>query len=99
MNDSADSIGDLERRRRKLLFRAWHRGTREMDLVLGRFANAAVPDLDESEIAQLESLMEVPDPELFAWIAGLAPVPADYDTPLFRQLSTFHREGRGVPAR
>ena len=89
----------LELRRRKLKFRAWHRGTREMDFVLGCFADAAVADMGEAEIAELEALMEVPDPDLFAWIAGSMAVPANYDTPMFRRLCAFHREGRGVSAR
>lgn len=84
----------LDARRRRLLFRAWRRGTREMDLVLGRFAEARLATLAERDLADFEGLMNVPDQDLFAWISGAAPVAANYDTPVFRALVAFHAEGR-----
>lgn len=81
----------LNDRRKRLRFRAWHRGTREMDLVLGRFVDAHVTALSDSEIALLEALMEVPDPELYLWIAGTADVPPNYDSVVFRKIVAFHR--------
>ena len=86
----------LDERRRRMRYRAWHRGMREMDLVLGRFADSELAGLNDSEVAELESLMEVPDPELLAWILGQAPAPAQFDTPVFRRLTKFHRAGRGL---
>src|SRR5215472_2518622 len=80
----------LDERRRRLLFRSWRRGTREMDLIMGRFAEAALGDLTEAEIAELERLAEVPDPELYAWITGDLPVPDSYDHAVFRRLREFH---------
>lgn len=82
-------------RRRKLLFRSWHRGMREMDLITGRFADDAIEHLADAELAEFERLLEVPDRELLAWIIGEAGVPAHYDTPLFRRLRDFHRGGMG----
>lgn len=83
----------LDDRRKRLRFRAWHRGTREMDLVLGRFVDANAAALTDGEIETLEALMEVPDPELYLWIAGTADVPANYDTAVFRKVVAFHRNG------
>jgi len=83
----------LDDRRKRLRFRAWHRGTREMDLVLGRFVDANAASLTDGEIETLEALMEVPDPELYLWIAGTADVPANYDTAVFRKVVAFHRNG------
>jgi len=83
----------LDDRRKRLRFRAWHRGTREMDLVLGRFVDANAASLTDGEIETLEALMEVPDPELYLWIAGTADVPANYDTAVFRNVVAFHRNG------
>ena len=77
-------------RRRRLVFRAWHRGMREMDLIMGRFADARGAGLSDSEVEQFEALMEVPDPEIFKWITGALPTPDLYDTALFRQLRDFH---------
>lgn len=87
----------LDERRRRLLFRSWHRGIREMDLIMGRFADACLGALSEADLDAYERLIEVPDPELFAWVAGYAPAPADFDTPLFRRLCDFHRRG-GMPS-
>lgn len=83
----------LQANRRRAVFRAWHRGTREMDLLLGRFANAALSDLSEKDFGDFELLMDVPDHDLFAWIVGTVAAPANYDTPVFRRLRHFHRGG------
>jgi antitoxin CptB len=80
---------NLDVRRRRILFRCWHRGTREMDLILGRFADAALAGLTDAELDACERLLEVPDPELFSWIVG-SPLPADHDTPVFHKLRAFH---------
>lgn len=79
-------------RRRKLGFRCWHRGTREMDLLLGRFADAHLAAMNEDEVAALEHLVEAPDPELFGWIAETKPVPANYDTPMLAAIRSFHHQ-------
>lgn len=82
----------LDARRRRLLFRSWHRGIREMDLVLGRFADARLPALTDAELDELEGWLEIPDQQLFAWVNGAEPTPGDVDTPLFRTLLDFHRQ-------
>jgi len=84
------SCAGLNLRRRRLRYRLWHRGTREMDLILGRFADAMLGDLAETGIAELELLAEVPDPELYAWVSGARPVPAAYDIAMFRRLCAFY---------
>jgi len=90
MTGTARSSAGLDDRRRRLLYRSWHRGTREMDLIMGRFADAAVGELTEAEIAELERLADVPDPELYAWLTGGRPVPDDYNLAVFRRLRDFH---------
>lgn len=89
--DSATEAMDM--RRRRILYRAWHRGMREMDLIMGRFADAHVAGLSEQEITEFEKLIELPDQDLFSWIAGSVPVPPDYDTPLFHRMRDFHASG------
>ena len=81
----------LDPRRRRLLFRCWHRGIREMDLVLGRFADAQLASLTDRELDELERWLDVPDQQIFAWVNGMEPVPASYDTALFRRLREFHK--------
>jgi antitoxin CptB len=83
----------LDARRRRLLFRCWHRGIREMDLVLGRFADAQLASLNDAELTELERWLEVPDQQIFAWINGMAPPPPEIETELFRRLRDFRGEG------
>ena len=81
---------DLTVRRKRLRFRAWHRGMREVDLITGRFADAHIGSLSEAEVDDFERLMDVPEPDLLNWVMGAADTPADYDTMLFRRLRDFH---------
>jgi antitoxin CptB len=85
----------MDARRRRMLFRAWHRGIREMDLVLGRFADAQLAGLSETELTELETWLDIPDQQIFAWVSGQQEAPAEIDTPLFRRLRQFRGEGSG----
>jgi antitoxin CptB len=89
MTGTTRSSEGLDERRRRLLFRCWHRGMREMDLIMGRFADAEIGELTEGELNELERLIDVPDRELLAWVTREQPTPADYDTALFRRLRDF----------
>ena len=80
----------LDVRRRRILFRAWHRGTREMDLVMGHFADASLRELGDADLQDLEALLEVPDRDVFSWLSGELAVPGNYDTPVFRKVRAFH---------
>lgn len=96
MSGSTRSSADLDVRRRRILFRAWHRGTREMDLIMGRFADAEIVALDCSELRDFEQLIEVPDRDLYAWLSDAAAVPENHDTGVFRKLKGFHTHGGAV---
>jgi antitoxin CptB len=89
MTGTTRSSEGLDLRRRKLLFRSWHRGMREMDLIMGGFADAKVEHLNESELTEFERLIDVPDRDLLAWITGEEAVPPDLDSALFRDLREF----------
>ncbi len=91
MTGTTRSSEGLDARRKRLLFRCWHRGTREMDLIMGRFADAAIAALSDAELDALERLTDVPEPELYAWITADAPVAPGHDTPLFHRLRQFAR--------
>ena len=93
MTGSQISSQGLDARRRRLLFRSWHRGIREMDLVLGRFANAQIAALSESDLDEFERLLEVPDQQMFAWVCGTETAPPEIDTALFRRVREFHLGG------
>ncbi len=91
MSGTTRSSEGLDLRRRRLLFRAWHRGIREVDLIMGGFADAHIADLSEAEVDDFERLMDVQEHDLLAWVTGAADAPADYDSALFRRLRTFNR--------
>ncbi|WP_293863009.1 succinate dehydrogenase assembly factor 2 [uncultured Alsobacter sp.] len=90
MTGTQRSSADLDVRRRKILFRSWHRGIREMDLIMGQFADAHISDLTDAELDVYEALIEVPDRDLFAWLTDAADVPENYDTDVYRRVKAFH---------
>lgn len=74
----------MDARRRRLLYRATHRGTYENDIVLGGFVRRHIDAFGESELAALEALMELPDNDLGDWLTGRLPIPPEADTPMLR---------------
>lgn len=86
----------LDIRRRRIRFRCWHRGMREVDLLMGHFADATITDLSEAELDELEALMEAQDRDIFAWLVKERAVPPEFDTAVFRRLSAFHDHDRPV---
>jgi len=92
LNTSATGSGtELDARRKKLRFRSWHRGMREMDMILGRFADAHMATLTDEEIDQYEGLLEFPDDQFFLLITGERPVPQHLDCPLLQRILVFGR--------
>ena len=90
MSGTTRSSVDLEPRRRKIMFRAWHRGMREMDLIMGRFADAEIGTMTDAELDEFERLIEAQDRDLLSWITGEAETPDNYQSPLFFRLKAFH---------
>jgi antitoxin CptB len=76
-------------RRKRLLFRSWHRGTREADLILGSFAERHLAEFDAARLDDFEALLEIPDAELFDWLTGRAVPPPERDTEVTRLLLAF----------
>jgi antitoxin CptB len=91
------SSAGLDERRRRLLFRAWRRGVREMDLIVGRFADAHIDKFDATELDQFEQLIEVPNAELYAWIVGNEAAPREHDSQVLRQMMAFHNRIEAKP--
>lgn len=94
MTGTTRSSEGLDPRRKRLLFRCWHRGTREMDLILGRFADAEIGALSHGELDELEQLLELPDPDFYAAVTGAMPLPADVPGALFARIQTFRAADR-----
>lgn len=76
-------------RRRRLRYRAWHRGTREMDLMLGPYADACLEGMAAVELDRFEALLDEADTDLLKWLIGQEPVPADADAALLAELLAF----------
>src|SRR5690348_3970941 len=74
MTGTQISSDGLDARRRRLLFRCWHRGSREMDLIMGPFADAFIGQMDEGELDAFEALVQMPDPDLYALVASSDPL-------------------------
>jgi len=80
---------DIETRRKRLRFRSWHRGTKELDLLLGGFADRALPNMDAEALDRFETLLEVPEPLIYAWFTVQSAPPPEYDHAVTRQLLAF----------
>jgi len=86
---------DIGVRRKRLRFRARHRGTQEMDLILGAYADAHAEGWDAMELGRFEALMEEADVDLLAWIVGRRALPADADGEMIADIARFQRERAG----
>jgi antitoxin CptB len=85
----AKSSHKLDLRRKLLLWRANHRGTREMDVLLGGFARDNIDSMQPSELDELERLIDVSDPELMSWIMGEVAVREEYRGPVTERLLAY----------
>lgn len=84
LNEPVDEIA-----RKRLLWRATHRGIKEMDLILGGFVSRYLAQFSASEIAELERIMEIPDQEMLAWATKQQPVPGERLSPLLARILAF----------
>lgn len=92
IDDAAQATGSpepLDERRRRARFRAWHRGLREMDLIMGRFADREMASLPVHELDDFERLMDEPDPTVLAWVMQRTPPPPEFDTPVLARLRIY----------
>ena len=91
-------IGDLsmtdmdDARLKKLKFRAWRRGFREADLILGPFADRHVSSFSPAELDRFEVLLDQPDHDLYAWIIGTLPTPQEFDGEIMRRIKAFRQD-------
>jgi antitoxin CptB len=80
---------DIAVRRKRLRFRSWHRGTREMDLLLGGFADRHLADMDCEQLDRYEQLLLESDPDLYAWMTGKIAPPESLDHDVMALLKNF----------
>jgi len=84
--DQIDKKEDIEKKRKRLIFRSWHRGTREMDLLLGSFADRHLSDFSDIELNEYEDVLNCSDPELYGWITGQNEPPANLVTKVLKKV-------------
>jgi antitoxin CptB len=88
----------LSPRRKRLLFRAWHRGTKEADLMIGGFVKRNIAGFTEGELDELEAVLELPDVDLADWLSGRRAIPSDITTPMLERMALeCGGTGAGVP--
>lgn len=93
MTEPLVSSAGLDIRRKRLLFRARHRGMHELDVILGRFAAARLRGLDAVEVEAFERLLAMPEPDLYACLVGTAPPPAGAEAALVAAIVAFAAAG------
>ena len=76
-------------RRRRLLFRSWHRGTQESDLLLGSFAETFLTSFDSAQLERFEALLDCDDADLFDWMFGGSTPPPEHDHDVMHLLRHF----------
>ena len=82
-------------RRRRILFRATHRGTYENDILIGGFVQKRIDRFTDADLDEVERVMELPDVLLADWITGRAPIPAEADCALLRAMRQAAADGEG----
>ena len=88
---SEEQQKNIEKLRKQLLFRSWHRGTRESDLILGRFAEKYLADFNDEEVSQYQALLEENDPDIYNWIVGREPIPAAHQNSVVIRLCDLYK--------
>lgn len=77
---------NIEHTRKRLIFRSWHRGTKEMDLLMGSFADQHVPTFTREELSHYDDILKQNDPDLYIWIMGTEQPPSNIVTPVLERL-------------
>lgn len=94
MVEQKENLDPLEARKRRLIYRATHRGTFEADSIIGQFAMAHVPTMKGVEMEDFEQIMDLSDVDLMLWLTGFEPVPERVNSPVFRLLYHFAQQNK-----
>ena len=90
------NLETIEIKRKRLLFRSTHRGTREMDILLGGFFKSNMSYLNDDQLNEFEGLIEIPDDDLYNWAMGRIEIPKELDTQLLRDfIKSVQSRGAG----
>ncbi len=81
---------DEQTRRKRLKFRSLYRGNKELDIIFGAFARTCLQSLDSAQLDRYEALLQAEDVDIYNWLVGRAPIPAEYDNDVFAMLQKAH---------
>lgn len=96
-NQSASRYYQPNVHRARLLFKSWHRGTQESDLLLGSFADHCLAGFDAGQLNRFEALLDCSDPDLFEWILGDGLPPAEHDHDVLHLLRAYWSRRNSTP--
>lgn len=97
MEPDNDNALPLEIRRKKLKFRAWHRGMKEMDIILGNFADRNLDSFEPAQLDDFDALLHVPDQAFYSMLVHGAEVPEQIEGPMFRRILEFAKSPLSPP--
>ena len=83
---------NLDQQRKRILFRAHRRGTKESDMVIGGFAAAHVGELTADQLDRFETLLEHNDPDVLGWVIGITAPPEEFDTDVLKMIQIFKKK-------
>lgn len=83
------TLETLEKKRKRLIFRSWHRGIREMDLIMGSFADKFVPEFTSEELDRYEEVLQNSDLDVYDWVCGRKEVPANKNSDIVEKLLKY----------
>ncbi len=86
-----NSEDNISNKRKRLIYRSWHRGTREVDLLLGGFADAHIPHFTAQQLEVYDEFLGNNDPDIFNWITGQEPMPETEDKEMVQLMMTFFK--------
>ena len=89
MASNDEHLDPPEKRRKRLRYRSWHRGMKEVDYILGRFSDAHLETFSEHQLDQYEVILDLVDPDIYAWISGRRPLPAEHGSNVMKLLINF----------
>ncbi len=90
MSPKDESTSTLQLVRRRGIYRAWHRGTKELDFILGHFCDAHVHQFDGPRLELFETVMAYEETELQQWLMGQAELPAGETGEMLGEIRAFH---------
>ncbi|WP_259779827.1 succinate dehydrogenase assembly factor 2 [Aestuariispira ectoiniformans] len=88
-------MDNREKRLKRLAFRAVHRGIKELDILVGDFADQFLGDMTEDELNEFEGLLSVPDQEFYAMLRKERSIPEEVDGPVLQCMITFTEKRQG----